>query len=168
MDTAEWTRGLADQIERERSAPTKSRLLHALFRARTGCVHIAGITAHPNGAWVTEQTRTILRKLSHEQRSPRVLIRDRDVELTKFVDAPTVAQGTAVTCTYRSPGRSRRDGCVAGPLRRHSRNGSGDEAASLARQCDEDIATIIAACRPVRATRSATFFAGPRGSQSCS
>jgi hypothetical protein len=43
-----------------------------------------------------------------------------------------------------------------------------DEAASLARQCDEDIATIIAAWRPVHATRSATFFAGPSGSQSCS
>lgn len=131
-------------------------------------MHIAGITAHPNGAWVTEQTRTILRKLSHEQRSPRVLIRDRDVELTKSVRCADrrAGNGSHLHLSIARPEPTRR--CVAGPLRRHSRNGSGDEAASLARQCDEDIATIIAACRPVRATRSATFFAGPRGAQSCS
>jgi putative transposase len=31
-------------------------------------VHIAGITAHPNGAWVTQQARNVLATLSNEGR----------------------------------------------------------------------------------------------------
>src|SRR6266700_3550333 len=50
-------------------------------------VHIGGVTAHPNGAWVTQQARNVLAKLSKEGRQPRVLIRDRDVKLTKAFDA---------------------------------------------------------------------------------
>src|ERR671935_1279331 len=46
-------------------------------------VHIAGITAHPSGTWVIQQARNAFATLSREGRQPRILIRDRDVKLTK-------------------------------------------------------------------------------------
>jgi hypothetical protein len=43
-------------------------------------VHIAGITAHPNGAWATQQARNLLTTLNEEGKRPQILIRDRDVK----------------------------------------------------------------------------------------
>jgi hypothetical protein len=62
-------------------------------------VHIAGITAHPNGAWVTQQARTVLATLSKQGRQPRILIRDRDVKLTKAFDAFLRSEGISVIRT---------------------------------------------------------------------
>ncbi len=49
-------------------------------------MHIAGVTAHPNGAWATQQARKLLTTLNAKGRRPRILIRDRDVKLTKAFD----------------------------------------------------------------------------------
>jgi putative transposase len=49
-------------------------------------VHIAGGTAHPNGAWATQQARNILTTLNEDGKRPQILIRDRDVKLTKALD----------------------------------------------------------------------------------
>ena len=49
-------------------------------------VHIAGVTAHPSGAWVTQQARNLLRTLNEEEKRPQIVIRDRDVKLTKAFD----------------------------------------------------------------------------------
>ena len=62
-------------------------------------VHIAGITAHPNGAWVTQQARTLLMTLREEGKRPRILIRDRDVKLTKTFDAFLRSEGISVIRT---------------------------------------------------------------------
>jgi putative transposase len=62
-------------------------------------VHIAGVTAHPNGTWVTEQARNLLATLSKEGRRPRILIRDRDVKLTKAFDAFLRSRGVSVIST---------------------------------------------------------------------
>ncbi len=62
-------------------------------------VHIAGVTAHPNGAWVTQQARNVLATLSKEGRRPRILIRDRDVKLTKAFDEFLRSQGVSVIRT---------------------------------------------------------------------
>jgi putative transposase len=62
-------------------------------------VHIAGITAHPNGAWVTQQARTILTRLRQEGTRPRILIRDRDVKLTNAFDAFLRSEGITVIRT---------------------------------------------------------------------
>jgi putative transposase len=59
-------------------------------------VHIAGITAHPNGTWVTQQARNVLTKLSDEGKRPQILIRDRDVKLTKAFDAFLRSKGVTV------------------------------------------------------------------------
>ncbi len=62
-------------------------------------VHIAGITAHPNGAWVTKQTRNVFMTLSDEGKHPQILIRDRDVKLTKAFDAFLHSEGIGVIRT---------------------------------------------------------------------
>jgi putative transposase len=59
-------------------------------------VHIAGITAHPNGAWVTQQARHLLRTLSDEGKRPQILIHDRDVKLTKAFNACLRSEGVSV------------------------------------------------------------------------
>src|SRR6266516_707377 len=62
-------------------------------------VHIAGISPHPNGAWVTQQARTILTTLREDGKCPRILIRDRDVKLTKAFDAFLRSEGITVIRT---------------------------------------------------------------------
>ena len=62
-------------------------------------VHIAGVTAHPNGAWATQQARTVLATLRNEGKQPRILIRDRDVKLTNAFDAFLHEEGITVIRT---------------------------------------------------------------------
>ena len=62
-------------------------------------VHIGGVTAHPNGAWVTQQARNVLARLSAEGKRPQILIRDRDVKLTKAFDAFLRSEGISVIRT---------------------------------------------------------------------
>jgi putative transposase len=62
-------------------------------------VHIAGVTAHPNGTWATQQARNVLRTLSAEGKRPQILIRDRDVKLTRAFDDFLRSQGVTVIRT---------------------------------------------------------------------
>jgi putative transposase len=62
-------------------------------------VHIAGITAHPNGTWATQHARHLLGMLNEEGKRPRILIRDRDVKLTNAFDAYLRNEGITVIRT---------------------------------------------------------------------
>ena len=43
-------------------------------------VHLAGVTANPDGAWVTQQARNLLMALEERNRQLRFVLRDRDAK----------------------------------------------------------------------------------------
>jgi hypothetical protein len=46
-------------------------------------VHLAGITAHPTGQWVTQQVRNLLMSMGDNAGRWRFLIRDRDTKIRR-------------------------------------------------------------------------------------
>jgi putative transposase len=59
-------------------------------------VHLAGITANPDGAWATQQARNLLMRLDNEGVRARFLIRDRDSKFTRDFDEVFRSQGIRV------------------------------------------------------------------------
>ena len=71
-------------------------------------VHIAGITAHPTGAWVTQQARNLLIDLGDQAEQFRFLIRDRDSKFTAAFDAVFASADIRILrCPVRTPTRQR-------------------------------------------------------------
>lgn len=62
-------------------------------------VHLAGITAHPTGEWVTHSARNLLMDLDEHARRFRFLIRDRDAKFTAAFDTVLAAAGLHVLKT---------------------------------------------------------------------
>lgn len=82
-------------------------------------VHLAGITAHPDGAWTTQAARNFLMDLGQLPTSVKFLIRDRAGQFTACFDAVFTAAGITILA---SPPRAPRANAICermiGTLRR--------------------------------------------------
>jgi transposase len=97
------------------------RHLYALIVIEHGTrrVHLAGITAHPDGAWTAQAGRNVLMELDHRTASFKFLIRDRAGQFTASSDAVFTAEGIRI---LRSPPQAPRANAICerslGTLRR--------------------------------------------------
>ena len=80
--------------------------VYCLFVIEVGsrCVHILGVTAHPDGPWATQQIRNLLIDLGDRAADVRLLVRDRAGQFTASFDAALASTGIqAVKIPPRSP-----------------------------------------------------------------
>jgi putative transposase len=67
-------------------------------------VHLAGCTAHPTGAWVTQQARQLSWRLQDGAVVAQYLIHDRDSKFVSGFDAVFQSDGVEIVRTpYRAP-----------------------------------------------------------------
>jgi putative transposase len=77
------------------------RRLYVLFFIELGTrrVHLAGVTANPDGGWVAQQARNLMLVLGDQGRQVRFLLRDRDAKFTRSFDDVFRSEGAEVLRT---------------------------------------------------------------------
>jgi transposase InsO family protein len=77
------------------------RRLYVLFfiELDTRRVHLAGVTANPDGAWVTQQARNLLLIFDERRRRLRFVLRDRDAKFSRSFDDVFRSDGAEVLLT---------------------------------------------------------------------
>ena len=82
------------------------RRLYVLFfiELDTRRVHLTGVTANPDGRWVTQQARNLLLVLGERGRQVRFLVHDRDAKFCRGFDEVFRSEGGEVLRTpVRAP-----------------------------------------------------------------
>jgi putative transposase len=84
------------------------RRLYALIVIEHGTrrVHLAGITANPDGSWTTQSARNVLKDLGQRATSAKFLIRDRAGQFTSSFDAVFTAEGIRIPASPRQAPRA--------------------------------------------------------------
>jgi transposase InsO family protein len=74
------------------------RRIYALIIIEHGTrrAHLAGVTAHPDGAWTAQAARNFLMNLGQRAASVKFVIRDRAGQFTESFDAVFTAQGIRI------------------------------------------------------------------------
>jgi putative transposase len=74
------------------------RRIYALIAVEHGSrrAHLAGVTAHPTGAWTTHAARNLLMDLSDRVTTVTFLLRDRDSRFSAAFDAVFAAEGIRI------------------------------------------------------------------------
>ena len=77
------------------------RRLYVLFfiELDTRRVHLAGVTANPDGQWVTQQARNLLLVLGEQGRRARFVLGDRDAKFSRTFDEVFCSDGAEVLLT---------------------------------------------------------------------
>ena len=77
------------------------RRVYALIVIEHGTrrVHLAGITAHPDGAWTTQAARNFLMDLGQRTSAVKFVIRDRAGQFTGSFDAVFTAEGIRIVAS---------------------------------------------------------------------
>jgi transposase InsO family protein len=77
------------------------RRVYALIVIEHGTrrAHLAGITAHPDGAWTTQAARNLLMDLGQRAATVKFLIRDRAGQFTSSFDAVLTAEGIRIAAS---------------------------------------------------------------------
>jgi len=77
------------------------RRLYVLFfiELDTRRVHLAGVTANPDGQWVTQQARNLLLVLGEQGRRARFVLHDRDAKFSRTFDDVFRSDGAEVLLT---------------------------------------------------------------------
>jgi hypothetical protein len=73
----------------------------AVIEHGTRRVHLAGITANPDGAWTTQAARNVLMDLGQLTTSVKFLIRDRAGQFTGSFDAVFTAPASGFSPAHR-------------------------------------------------------------------
>src|SRR4029079_14912436 len=74
------------------------RRIYALIVVEHGSrrAHLAGVTAHPTGAWTTQAARNLLMDLRDRVTTVKFLLRDRDSRFSVAFDAVFAAEGIRI------------------------------------------------------------------------
>ena len=91
------------------AASTVWEILHAAgIEHGTRRLHLAGITAHPAGAWTVQQARNLAMDLGERAGTPRFLIHDRDPLFTTAFGEVLTSEGLRIITTMPNTPRMKR------------------------------------------------------------